>query len=182
MKKILLMFFGAASMFSAGLLRAQTAATFTVQSAPSDTVFVTPFAEAFSPTNNIKIFTSSNLTIRWQVNASNFPSDWLTTAALGICDLQLCRSNASGQIWDCTSGSFFNSTYGANSTHDSVGLFDLTMDLTNATTIGSHYITIKLTDMGSSYTKNITFVLTKIPTLVPTVPGTSSNVTLYRNH
>lgn len=178
MKKILLLVLGAVTMLSSSIgLRAQSF------SVPNDTVIVPAFATTATPHDDIKNLTGSNVIVRWQVTACNFPADWLTATAFGICDNQLCRNNASNVLWNSgtSSGTAYNSTYYGNSTHDSVGLFDLTLDLSAATSIGTHYVTINLQEFGGSTTRNITFIVSKIPTAVPTVSSAVSDVVLYPN-
>ncbi len=173
--------FGAFTIFSAN--SRVGAQSFSVQSAPSDTVIVPPFATTATPHNDIKNLTGSNLVIRWHVIATDFPADWLTSVAFGICDNQLCRNNSSDALWNAgtSSGPAYNSTYYSNSTHDSVGLFDLTLDFSSATSSGTHYVTINLQEFGGSTSKNITFIINKIPTAIPTVSSSVSDVVLYPN-
>ncbi len=178
MKKLLPALIGLFSLLSGFMLDAQT---FTV---PYDTVIVPPFSNSAAPTDNITNITGNNLTIRWHVIATDFPADWLTASAFGICDAQTCRDNGTNGLWNLstTSGSFYNATYYANAAHDSTMLFDLTLNLMTSTNPGTHYVTINLTDMGTgNYSKNITFLITKIPTSVPSVPTGVSEVVLYPN-
>jgi Secretion system C-terminal sorting domain len=178
MKKILLTFLSFLSLLSTQVVKSQT---FTV---PHDTVIVPAFSTFATPHDDITNITSSNITMKWHVVASDWPADWLAGAAFGICDNVLCRNNFSNVLWNAgtSTGTTYTSTYGAKPTHDSTGAFDLTLDFTGTTTGGTHYLTINLSDFGSGYSKNITFLVTRTPVSVPSVSNTTVNdIVLYPN-
>ena len=178
MKKIIPALVGLLGLMSAYNMQAQTF------SVPQDTVYVPSFSNTATPTDNITNLTGGNLQIRWNVVACDFPTDWLTPVAFGICDAQLCRDNTGNVLWNAStmSGGSFTATYYGNTAHDSTSLFDLTLNLMSATSVGTHYVTVNLMDLGAGhYTKTITFVINKIPTAVPTLPASTSDVVLYPN-
>lgn len=124
--------------------------------------------------------TSSPLSLRWHVIATNFPADWLTAAAFGICDNGLCRNNTGDTfLWNASTGmgtSFTSAPY----TPSVAGTFDLSLNMTSVS-VGCHYVTIGITDVGAFYTKNITFNICKVPTNTQTVANTPAEVVLYPN-
>lgn len=173
MKKILLGFLGFIGLLAPAVLEGQNFST------AHDTVYATVSGIA-TVADNITNRTGSNVAISWHVlNATDLPSDWLTSAAFGICDNVNCRGNAGGQLWNGTSGLSFNSTYYPNSAHDSAGNFSLSLDFSSATTLGTHWVTVQITD--GTTTKNETYVLTKVATAVPAVTANETNVVLYPN-
>lgn len=173
MKKILL---GLLGLCLPAFLYAQ--ATFSVA---QDTVRMTVGGPA-SVNDNITNLTGSNLSLRWSVIASDFPTDWRAPLAFGICDNALCRQNSSGAIWNGSSGSTYSSTYYFNAAHDSVGAFDLSLDFSTVTSAGvSHYVTVSITDVGSGYTHNETFVIYRPPLAVGNVNTVAADVVLYPN-
>ena len=179
MKKILLGLLSIFCLFSPALIQAQS---FTAAADPGDTVWAT--INSGGPVNdNITNRTGSNLTLNWHVTATTFPNDWLTSGALGICDNVLCRPNSGGSLWNTStsSGNIITSTYYANATHDSTGSFNLSLDFTSATSIGSHSITINIADAGSLTTKNLTFVINRPPLGVTNVNNPANNIILYPN-
>ena len=171
MKKILL-----GVMFSIGLASSAfvTAQTFTTA---HDTVstFVGGFANIH---NNITNTTTGALGIQWRVIGSNFPADWLTVSALGICDACTCITNSSNALWNpgTSTGTTYSCTYAASATND----FHLQLDLTAATTVGTRWITVRINDVGSSTTKDITFVINKVPVSLPSVAN-NSDMVIYPN-
>jgi hypothetical protein len=175
MKKILLAFWGLCSVFSAAVTNAQN---FTIA---HDTVSanVVTIAAVVDPITNR---TGSSLPVSWHVIATDFPSDWLTASAFGICDNNLCRGNSAGTLWNGSTGTTYNSTYYANTTHDSAANFSLSLDFTSATTLGTHWVTIQITD--GTTTKTETFLINKLPASaasVPAVMGSETSVMLYPN-
>jgi hypothetical protein len=170
MKKILLLTISAIGLFTAQL-KAQ------VFSVSSDTVNATVVSSAVihdDITNN----TSSNITVRWSVVATSFPTDWLNSTAFGICDNNLCRNNNGDTLLWRTATSTPGTLFISNAYAPSVaGTFDLSMNLDGAST-GSHWVTIALTD--GSYTKNVTFVLNKWPTAVTSV-NSDNEINMYPN-
>ena len=122
----------------------------------------------------------SNITLRWNVVATSFPSDWLTETALSICDDEQCRSNLSGQLWSGTSGTTYKPLYYANASGDSIGDFHLLLNLTGVSS-GSHYITVRFAHTPSSTVSTETFVINKWPTGVSNVNNAENDIVLYPN-
>ena len=179
MRKILLFIVCACGLLSSIDVKAQ--ATFTTQ---ADTVYMSITTGATVP-DYITNITSSALNLKWRVSATNFPSDWTDSAALGICDNSLCRQNGtSGQLWNGTSGTAFSATYGANSTDDSMGDFHLALNFASATSTGSHYLNVFVQDVTSGiggYSKTMTFIINKIPAAVTNINNPENNIVLYPN-
>jgi len=179
MKKILLLLAGIVTLSIPVILHAQTA-TFNLS---LDTVTAT-VVKTGHPTDNIVNITANNLTLKWHVlDASDFPSDWLTPVAFGICDNFLCRYNLGNVLWNESthSGSTITSTYSANSAHEDTGSFYLSLDLSNATSLGTHWVSVSITDSATGYSKTITFVINKLANSVPTVTNIDDKTTLYPN-
>lgn len=144
MKKILLTLAAIAGISSPTVLLAQT---FTVI---ADTVYT----EHDDITNK----TATDLNISWKVKNTNFPADWLTPAAFGICDASTCINNISYQVWNpsTSSGNTYSCVYAASAT----GNFSLSLSIGLPETKGTYYLTANLLDNGSSYTKDVTFIIT----------------------
>ena len=174
MKNFLLAVFCFIGVASPAIMHGQS---FTVQY-PSDTVYAT-IVTTGTPANDITNITAVNDTLKWHVDSTNFPADWLTTTAFGICDDYVCRYNNFNVIWNpaTNSGDTFTSVYYA----DSTGNFDLSLNLGSATSIGPYYITINVTGGAPGTSKNLTFIINRTPTGVPVVPNASSDVLLYPN-
>ncbi len=170
MKKILLVFMFSLGFASSAIITAQT---FTVAH-DTVTTFVGGYANIH---NNITNPSSSALPISWKVKATNFPADWLTPSAIGVCDACTCISNAGNLLWNSTTstGSTYSCTYGASATND----FHLQLDLTSATSGGSHWLTVTLIETGAP-PKDITFVINKVPVALPTVSN-NSDMVIYPN-
>lgn len=176
MKKILLSLSFLLFVLAFGVAEAQT---FTMQ---ADTVKkIVNGSDAVH--NNISIPGSAAVTIKYHIIASDFPADWLTPAAFGLCDGTTCLNNSSNQLWNMStsSGNLFTCIYPASSTD---GNFDLTPDLTTAST-GTHYVKITLYDNAApSNTKDVVFVITKNgPVGVQPLSSKSSeeNIVMYPN-
>ncbi len=180
MRKILLFLVCAVGLANFNL-RAQT---FTI----ADTVTASVTAGSASVTigNYITNITGTNLVLRWRAVSSNFPVDWTDSAALAICDDELCRQNGGGQIWNpsLNSGGTYTATYSANATHDSTSDFHMLLNLSSATSTGQHYMTFSITDNSGSlggYSKTTTFLINKIPESVANVNNQETNINLYPN-
>lgn len=175
MKKVLLGLAVCFLFIQPVLLKAQP---FSGQS-PNDTVYATVSTTAVihdDLTNN----TGSPLQLRWSVSATNAPNDWLSTAAFGICDNNLCRNNTGDTLLWRVSSSTSGTTFTTGNYMPGVaGTFDLSMDLTGAST-GTHWITVTVTD-PSLYSRNITFILNKWPAAVSNVNSSESDIMLYPN-
>jgi hypothetical protein len=176
MKKILLALFCILCSISPFLLKAQT-----FNLATLDTVYGTVITTG-GPVSGIVNTTGSNIGIKWHVINSDFPASWRTGGALGICDNSTCRYNAFNVLWDSSSatGSTFICTYFSNSAHDDTGHLYLSLDLSSAV-VGTHWLTVSMTDTLSSTTKRVTFVVNRAPSAVANLPGTISDITLYPN-
>ncbi len=169
MKKILLILY-AQLLVTTGVVQAQT---FTM----SDTVRQT-IAATGSLSNPIANITSAPLTLKWSVIATDFPADWRTEEAFGICDNMLCRSNANSALWNGVGGTQFTS---APYSVGSGGAFSLAMNL-NGASAGTHYVTVRLSDNGlPTCSRDVTFIVSKLPTAVSNVNGTDNDVKLYPN-
>lgn len=134
--------------------------------------------------------TTSPITLSWHVTASNFPADWLTQAAFGVCDNNVCYSNGpdthghSMQLWNDTASLepgvvFTTNPYGDTTTQ---GPFYLSLNLSGATTTGCHFVTITLTQSGViGGSKTMTFIICKTPASTPVIAKATDNVLLYPN-
>ena len=129
--------------------------------------------------------TNFTLNMQWHVGASNFPSDWLDSAALAICDDQYCRQNGSGQLWNGASGLSFTAPYYANATKDSIQDFHVVLNLPVGATPGTYYLTTILRDITNGTlgapTKTATFIFNKTAEAVNNVNSMDANVVLYPN-
>lgn len=166
MKKLFLLLSLGFGLLGASVSNAQTF------SFSRDTVFYTITGGTDNIYNNLNITASAApLTLRWSVIGTNFPSDWL--AATGICDNVLCYPNSS--LWPSgdaqTTSPFAAGTGGFH------------MVFTGSlTTTGTHYYTVRMTNMSTMESHNATFALTAVgPTAVPTVANSIENVSLYPN-
>jgi len=124
---------------------------------------------------NITNTSSSVLTIKWQVVASDFPSDWIN--GLNLCDNASCRSNGppTFALWNGFSG-------GVNTTDTFSTICPFDMPNTFSTnSVGTHFITINLKDAASSFNKNTTFIISHPATGVTTVTRGDNDVILYPN-
>lgn len=148
----------------------------------TDTVTAS-FAKVETMNNPLKNVTGTNLVINWHVVSTDFPSDWLTGFAFGICDNTLCLANLGGSLWDesAHTGGVNKSIYYANATHDSVGTFGLSMNLSAATTIGTHWMKVNVTDSATGNSKDLVFVINKLVNGVPTVSNKEAEIQLYPN-
>jgi hypothetical protein len=129
----------------------------------SDTVYATVTSSG-QVNNYIHNLTSSPLTLKWRVVGSNFPSDWLTATALGICDNKICYYNMGGTaLWNPGTNSGPTQTSNAYSDTTSHGEFHLALDFTSSPSNALAYITILVQDASSlsGYSKTMTFVINK---------------------
>jgi Secretion system C-terminal sorting domain len=125
--------------------------------------------------------TGATVSLTWHVIDCNFPPDWLTATAFGLCDNFACTSNSGNVLWDAgtSTGASHTAYYYANATHDSVGAYELVLDLSAATTLGCHYVTIAFTDGTTA--KNMTFIVCKVPAVVPAVTSVAGDISLFPN-
>lgn len=181
MKKILLFIVCGLGLLSSVIVKGQTA-TFS----QADTVYYTyNSVSAATILNLITNDTSYNLNLKWKIIASSFPADWYSGTALSICDDATCIPNTSGQLWNGTSGYFDSSLYFSNIAHDSIGDFHMVLNLSSATSFGSYYLTIHVTDVTNgvvgAYSKTSTFIINRWPTSVANVNNTGNDVVIYPN-
>lgn len=161
MKKIILSAFSAFCVFAASNANAQD---FT---ATADTIYYTVNG-AMNVHNDLTAHVST-VTVAWNVTYNNIPSDWKT--GLGICDNVACYPSS------ILNGTTTDTTAPFSSTCD----FHLQLDLTNATTSGTYYVTLHLMEVGGAGTmKNITFAINRWPTGISKV-NRNADVTLYPN-
>lgn len=141
------------------LIKAQT---FSVQ---ADTISATVDGIG-GPSNNITNITGVDIPLKWYIKATDFPLSWLTGVAFGICDNYTCYANGSGEVYNTTTntGVLMSSTYYANSTHDSLGVFGLSLNF-NAVASGTHWLKVNLLDNNSSYSKDVVFIITRSHTV-----------------
>jgi Secretion system C-terminal sorting domain len=129
-----------------------------------------------------------DINMKWEVVASDFPSDWITPSALSMCDNNTCYNNLGMHLWNGSLGGQKSATYYHNSAHDSAQGFDYLPVLTY-TSGGTHYITVRFVDStlgaaGYGYTKFITFIVSRSGAPTNSVANTTSvdnTVNLYPN-
>ncbi|MDR3681357.1 MAG: T9SS type A sorting domain-containing protein [Flavipsychrobacter sp.] len=185
MKKILLSILTAVAVLHSISGSAQTATFSTLATTASSPNADTVFGQVQGNGPSVPDFVtasaaSGGVTLNWNVIATNFPSDWLTQAALGICDNNQCQYNVNGTtMWNGTGGATYTSlVYQPLKT----GQFYLSLDLSNATTVGTYYITVLLTDAAAPhYSKTVTFKVGHYTTGVSTIAKTENDVVLYPN-
>ena len=132
--------------------------------------------------DKITIPGATDVTVKWNVVSCNFPADWLSNAAPGICDANLCYqfAGASGLYPAMTLESC---TY----THGAIGDYHFQINLsptsgTPATTTGTYYATVKLYNAANtSDSVYTTFAVSWGATGVPSVGKSGEDVLLYPN-
>ncbi len=176
MKKILPLIIALSTLITPKVVKAQSFSVI-------DTVYST-MATSGSVTDIITNHTSSGLVLKWRVDTTNFPIEWLADTAFGICDNYICHYNDAGTppfyLWNPstdTGGICVSAAYPADSTGD----FHLSLNLTGGRS-GTYFVTVGIFDpvpLGTSHT--MTFIITKPAGVsVPNVPG-SKDVLLYPN-
>lgn len=184
MKRIILSIFTVAAVMHSLASNAQTATTFTTSATSSaspnaDTVYANVQFAANNIYDNISSVASGGVIIKWKVIATNFPADWQTGAALGVCDNTLCHSNYSNTLWNSSTNTGTSYTSGTYSTAG--GDFHLALDLSSTTTTGKYYLTVQLADnSNANSTKTVTFLIGQNPTGVNNVTKTD-DIALYPN-
>ena len=181
MKKILRAIACVSVLLSAGSLMAQPF------SIAKDTVYVTIAGTAGTDDkaviayDNITIPGATDVNIKYHVKSTNFPADWLTNAAFGICDKDQCRNNTGDTVLYNKAtgvGNYFLCSYPAATTSS----FDLSENLQTATSTGCFYVTVELAEaVPGSTPKLMTYVVCKSPLSVPGVANTEDKVVLYPN-
>ncbi|MCW3123886.1 MAG: hypothetical protein JWQ38_3378 [Flavipsychrobacter sp.] len=149
---------------------------------PKDTITLS-FAKSSTGNTTISNKTANNLRIYWRVINTDFPSDWLTGPAFGICDNYTCLGNIGNTLWDASlgKGDTMKSIYYSNSVQDSAGSFGLSMDLSNAPSIGTHWVKVNIIDSASGLSKDITFIVNKLVNSTPVITRASDNIAMYPN-
>jgi hypothetical protein len=99
-----------------------------------------------------------------------------------MCDNRSCIPNTGDTtLWRTVAGlpgSVFFSDYYAPSVP---GVFDLNLDLTTASSVGSYWLTALITDTATSYSKNVTFVINNLPMATAEVARTVAGPVLFPN-
>ena len=168
MRKIYSLLAAVALLFSVKAVQAQSSGgSFTTA---HDTVaFAT--GGAYNADNNINNTTASNITVEWRVISSDFPADWLGMS-FGVCDNSLCYNGPS--VWP--GATTYSSVYGTG-----IGAFHLTIDLSTATSTGTHIMKIKLNNKYATNDTAIqTYIVTKLPASVSVVKA-EGDVAIYPN-
>jgi hypothetical protein len=121
----------------------------------ADTIYVRDTGIIVNALNNITpdSVDTAGLIVKWQVTGCDFPSDWLNNAT-SFCDNNLCWGL--NNLWPSslvvTSSTYLPAISGA---------FRYFIDLTNATTMGTHYITLFFyNSINPSYTAKQTYIVT----------------------
>ncbi len=168
-------------IFSALLLSVNLKAqTFTV---PSDTVKenVQGSASVYSKITNTSAATG--LVLYWHVISSDFPADWLTGPAFGVCDNNTCWNNTGDTaIWNA--GKSMGPIKGTLPYEfNKAGTFYLSLNLSSASP-GKHWMNVAIIDSSvtPAYVKTVTFVINKIATGIPAISSNQEDkVMLYPN-
>ena len=127
--------------------------------------------------NNITNKTTLPITIKWRVIDTDFPDDWLG-AAFSLCDNNSCYTDATGSLWNKTADS--GSTQTSNPyIPGKAATFQLGIDLSKATSTGTHYATVELKGNGTS--RLATFILLKEPSGITSINNNSANIGIYPN-
>ena len=176
MKKILLSIFALLALISPSIVKA---ASWTM-SVAGDTVYATVDSNAVIY-DRLVLTGSGTVTINWNVvTGTNFPSDWLTQAAFGICDNSQCYNNTGGTyVWNpgtSTGTTFTSQPYSAGDGGD----FHMALNLKGCTP-GTHVVRVQLAD-NSLNSKTVTFIITKpMVNSVQQVTAADQNISLYPN-
>jgi len=122
--------------------------------------------------NNLSTVVSDSIVIKWKVIATDFPADWVSLS--GICDNNSCFPMTG--LWPA--GTLKTS----NKYADGIGDFHLQVDLSSATSSGSYYVTVRMSNSAvPTDSASETYIVTKGNTsAVPTVVK-SDEVILYPN-
>lgn len=182
MKKILPLLFSAASVFAPSITKAQT--SFSLASAPHDTVIYT-YSGSQEYSDNITNTSTSmaGITITWRIIATDFPSEWLTSTALGFCDNSVCYYNTGGNtLWNSatnTGATHTSNTYAYNVP----GLFALSLNLPGTTSAQSHWMKVSASISGTiGSVDTVTFIINQpVTSGVQNINSTDVTVSLYPN-
>jgi len=178
MKKIILAAFYIFSLLAPALVKAQT--SFSLQSSPSDSITYTyTGGQEYSDNITNTSGTHAPITINWHVINTDFPADWLTASAFGICDNSVCYYNTSSALWNGTSGA--SHTSGAY-TYDSIGTFALSLNLPATATAACHWVKVAASISGTiGAIDTITFIICQPVTSGVQIVNPENNIALYPN-
>jgi hypothetical protein len=182
MKKIALLISGLSLAFALNS-NAQSAVTGTTPTFHvGDTVYATVTGAA-TVHDDITNTYSDSVRVQWHVIYSDLPADWYPTGSLttsvGMCDNNLCYG--------------FSSLYPSMATRLSGkyamapgGDFHMLLNLTGATTMGTHYVTLRLVSVNKNTyvpidSTTTTYAITKAPVSVPVVSNGSEEIIIYPN-
>ncbi len=118
---------------------------------------------------------SSPVTLKWYVCATNFPADWI--ANCGICDNTLCFPMSG--LWPSGSAATkTTSPYTISGTHD----FHLQLNLGSVTTTGTYYVKVRLNNSAiPGDTATQTYIVSRSPASVSTINAVANDIMLYPN-
>jgi hypothetical protein len=143
----------------------------------ADTVYLT-YSGSFGMDAHNDITAGANpVSLKWKVVSENFSTDvtWTDGNSINVCDNYNCYTNAGNALLNSTE--YTSPTpYAANQTD----VFKASFQLPTANH-GTHYVTIRLTDITSGDFKNITFVTNKWQTSTGTVSKNSDDIVLFPN-
>ena len=165
MKKLLTLMLGAALTFGAAKSEAQSIVP------AHDTIWSS--ATGAATLNNFLTISSGPFTIDWKVSATDFPDDW--KPLFQACDNYNCYPSSlllpigPGKIK--TSASYPNG----------VGDFHMLIDLSTATSYGTHYVRYKFMSNSTTDTAVETFVFTRMTTGVTSMVKSTDDVVIYPN-
>ncbi len=168
MKKFLFFLCTAFTLLGFTSLKAQT---YTIE---KDTVRLT-----FSGTDlmymrdSIVPLTGSSI-IDWKIVSTNFPADW-QAQTIGICDNNSCYP------WSLLWPSGATKTSHLYSSTSGVRDFHLQLNIKDASTSGTYYIVVKLTNTTTLADTTQVYAVTFMPTAVPSVSKAIDEISLYPN-
>ncbi len=118
---------------------------------------------------------SSAVTYDWRVSACDFPADWRTSTAAGVCDNNSCRGFS--LLWP-SGATYTSNPYAAASTY----VLELQLDFSLVTTTGTHYATMELKNTAiTTDVKYETFYITFLPSLGAPVVTKASGFNIFPN-
>lgn len=172
MKKTFILAVSALLLFISSVAVAQSSAgSFSLT---HDSLTVTVPNSGASPVNffNPIVVPSGSVTLQWKVVYTNFPSDWLSVGATGVCDNHLCYGNV-----PITTGTTQTSEpYTVSGTND----FHVQIIPDSFVTNGCYKIKVKLWNQANPNDSTLTtFTLCRYPLGVPVVK--SAEPVIYPN-
>jgi hypothetical protein len=166
MKKLLTLLLGASLTFAAAKSEAQSIVP------THDTVWTS--APGAVTLNNFLNITSGPFKINWNVSATDFPEDW--KPLFQACDNYQCYPSAT-LLPIGASGKTKTSDDYVNGTGD----FHMLLDLSTATSYGTHYVRYKFSSNSTTDTAVETFICTRTTTGVTSMVKSVDNVVIYPN-